>query len=467
MAGHGDAVRVAPCADLVAERFGEPLGDVIVKMIADSGDFAVRQFPKQFRNRVGQLFAICGAERVRQVICPRQRHVQPRIGREAQRAQCRVVRLVGENRRDRFAEFVAHHGGIAVVGRFDEFADGVRIQCVQIGLVVVPRGRQRQNFVCIPFCSFRIRIGCNPPGGCQTAVRVRHHVVARERPSVDRFDPAARLVRRKRADLRAIGIPIAADGIVKRPGKRAVVVRGERMRRHQQPPRAVGLVFRDQTACRTGRPAILVIQPGEHLLLLGLVHAGADQRHELVAQVRGAHPRPDVHMKPAQPHFFEKFDLPQQFVALQVAVPRPKRGGAVLRRRRAEQRVAELLRLIFGIQHFFCPSFRPADCRLLCLHYNRFSGKNNPYFLGLMGGDFVVLGVWGFVRFHPPPNSTHAALPRPNFMRLRPAHFRPVRPQRSVSASAAYHTARPCAGAQNNNCSFFCPIACHPGKKVL
>src|SRR5690606_28458313 len=44
-------------------------------------------------------------------------------------------------------------------------------------------------------------------------------------------------------------------------------------------------IFGDETAAEAGRPAIFVVEPGEHLAALRLVGAGADEREKFVAEI--------------------------------------------------------------------------------------------------------------------------------------------------------------------------------------
>ena len=71
-----------------------------------------------------------------------------------------------------------------------------------------------------------------------------------------------------------------------------------------------------QTAGSTGGPAILIIQPCQHLFALSLIHTGLDQIHILITQVGSRHAGTHMHVTTAKTHLFQHFHLPKQFFFL-------------------------------------------------------------------------------------------------------------------------------------------------------
>ena len=92
---------------------------------------------------------------------------------------------------------------------------------------------------------------------------------------------------------------------------------------------AVFLVLGDVAAAVARGPLVLVVEPGQHLILLGVIGAGLDQLHEVVGEVGGGHAGSAMHMESAQPHFLENIDLTEEFLLLQIAVPGPERGSPI------------------------------------------------------------------------------------------------------------------------------------------
>ena len=118
---------------------------------------------------------------------------------------------------------------------------------------------------------------------------------------------------------------------------------------------AEALILCDYAARRARGPSVLVIEPREHLFALRLVGTGADELHKLIAQIFRIHARSDVHMKAAEAHPVKHVYLPQKLFFLELAVPRPKRRGAVFARRRAKQFIGQGTHIILIIKHIFLP----------------------------------------------------------------------------------------------------------------
>ena len=59
----------------------------------------------------------------------------------------------------------------------------------------------------------------------------------------------------------------------------------------------------------SGWPAVLVVEPGQHLVVLCLIDAVADVAHKFFCEIGAVHAGADMHVKTAKAHFLEKMDL--------------------------------------------------------------------------------------------------------------------------------------------------------------
>ena len=66
-----------------------------------------------------------------------------------------------------------------------------------------------------------------------------------------------------------------------------------------------------QTTSKTRRPAILVIEPGEHFLFACLLHTRFDQIHKRLTKIFGCQTGARVNMKASHAHGFEYCNLAQ------------------------------------------------------------------------------------------------------------------------------------------------------------
>ena len=73
-----------------------------------------------------------------------------------------------------------------------------------------------------------------------------------------------------------------------------------------------------------GKP-VLVVEPGLHPLLFGLVDAGSNALHPRLAHVLRAQSDPGVNEKAAEPPVLHHADLSPEFLLIQLVVPRPER----------------------------------------------------------------------------------------------------------------------------------------------
>ena len=211
----------------------------------------------------------------------------------------------------------------------NEAFDRLFVERVEISLTVIPRVRAAYFEIGIPLCALGRVVLADAPVALQISVGIEHYVIAGKQFAV-------------------LGAHSARCGVV-REARRAVIGSDGK----EQVTSAETLIFCYYSAGGAGRPSVLVIEPSKHFFALRLVGAGADEMHELVAQIFRIHAGSDMHMKSAEAHLMKNFYLPQKFVLFELAVPRPERRGAVLARRGAKQLVRQGAEIILFIKHIF------------------------------------------------------------------------------------------------------------------
>ena len=211
-----------------------------------------------------------------------------------------VVRLVGEDAGHAAAELVAEFLAVSFVGNLYELPHGFVAHRVEVGEPVVPRTRS----------------------GDLDAEDDDRLAAGQSRRS---------LAARQAADLEG---PLAANE--GRVGRQHVLgpfeIAGLFVPLDQHPLLAVPRIARHQSPRSAGRPAVLVVKPGLHVELFGLVDAGGHTLHPLVAQVRRVQPHATVHEEAAKPHAVHDANLAAKFLGFQATVPGPERRAAVLAR---------------------------------------------------------------------------------------------------------------------------------------
>ena len=235
------------------------------------GKIVPETFPEKFREARGPW-------RVR----------RPRPGQRHQIGVAPVVRLIGEDRRNRTAELLAEFPFVPLVGHFDEPLHRIGVEHVQIGVSVEPG---------VARLLFGEDFEAGLAGPRFAAVKI----------AGDRAVEA--------------GAPESETHRMRRPGVGVQI----------EDPRPAGRVACHQPPCRTGCPAILVVKAGNQSVFLGFIDGGADAVEPLPAEIGRRQSNPGVHEETAQPHRLEFPDLATQFFRLQSAVPAPERHSPVLR----------------------------------------------------------------------------------------------------------------------------------------
>ena len=293
--GVDHVVPLAPLADLASEGVDEQGGDAVVVVVSGRGDALAVHVEEQFRQVAHDAVAVPFLERLGQLAGPRCADAGTGELRVVEDAA--VVRLVGEDPGDDLAEVFAESFSIGLVCDADEFFDGLAAERVEVGVPVVPTVARRRLDAKDQHGLTRCELGA-------FALRHAFHVAG------------AGPVDGGGVDGQGIGVPL-------HPARAVELVKG-------QGAGAVPGVLRNQPPGRPAGPAILIVQPGFHSELFGLVDAGADAVEPLFRQIRRAQSDAGVHEEPAEPHSVHDADLPAKFLRVQPPVPRPKRFAPVL-----------------------------------------------------------------------------------------------------------------------------------------
>ena len=310
VAGQHQAVVMAPCADLVGKGLGKTLRDMVVEMIAEGGRPVVGQIPEELGQPVEEIIPIGLLKGLRQVIGPGQGDI-PGIGGVIQGLLSGKLRFIGKNGGDQAAKILPDMRRVGVMGDMEKLLHAARVKGVDIGLVVVPGIIPCDFPVNIQRKAFCMTVFFHAPIGFQRAVRIQGDIKGGEKRGV-------------------CSLLSCKHGIALTEGR----------------------ILCDQSAGRAGGPAVLIIEPDQHVFLTRLFHTGLDQLKKLFAQVFRFQTGPHMDMDTAVAHLLELFHLPEQVFFIQLAVPGPERGAAVLTARIGEQAFRHGF-MAFGIEHRF------------------------------------------------------------------------------------------------------------------
>ena len=288
VAGEKQVVFFAPRADPAAEGIDEEMRQGVVVVHAHRRKIFVTHLEKQLRQPVGQLHAAAQfCKGLRQGFRPRHAHA-------ARQEPGPEIRFVGEDSRDRAAEFRTQFSPVSLMGDADEFLHSFFIQHIQIGFAVEPGavGGDGQ-----PEAQQRFIFGQRFTGAFQAA-----EGGAAARVQVGRGETAERPA------------PVLRPGFV--PGNAL------------DETAAVFRIAGDEPARRAGGPAVLVVEPGVHAAFFRFVDAGPDALEPLPPEILRVEADARMHEKSAEAHFPEIVDLPPQLLRFEFAVPRPEGSAA-------------------------------------------------------------------------------------------------------------------------------------------
>ena len=323
--GHVDAVIDTPLTAVVGKGFREAVADMVMIMVARNGDFAVRQIPEQLRDE-GQkcIIVLCG-KGFGQIGCPRQRDTA-QIGCKIQRLLAGELRFICEDSGNGAVKFLTDGIGISIVRDMNELIDGFLGKRIDIGLTIVPWVVARGHQIRIPLGPCGIIVFADHGAGCKITVFVENNVIYRDQRG-----------------LACVECCFKINGI------------GNRRRCHAQMTGTQAVVLCDNTACGTGRPAILVIEPCKHVFFFCFFDTAADAIHEFLRQIRCRHTGAGVHVETAHTHFLHRVNFAVQMILFQRGIPCPERGTAVFGCRIFKKLFGKRFGLILFVKHMLPP----------------------------------------------------------------------------------------------------------------
>ena len=271
MAGQSKAVFGAPLAQLVREGMGEPLRNMGMEMIAHNRYLAVREIPQQFRQLFQKIFLIGFGESLGKIVGPGEDDVLLSEGK-TQRLFSGKLWLVGEDGWNGFPEILADVFVIVFMGYLNKTGDGAAVQRVHIGFIVVPGAFLLQFQIGIPFGTLGLLVFGDGAVTFQTAILLQLDVIA------------------------------AQQMVLGGASLRRLIVIGARGHGEKQMAGPFGFILGHDTTGCSGRPAVLIVEPGQHLFVLGFLHTGFDETEKIVAEIGGYQTGAAVHMKSAEPH---------------------------------------------------------------------------------------------------------------------------------------------------------------------
>ena len=189
---------------------------------------------------------------------------------------------------------------------FNKSADGLGIERVHIGFVIVPGAFSGNFFIqipdvasCFPFLQLTVRL--------QAAV-FQCDIIAGKKRSVPLYGRLAGGIKTL-----LLFFPFFI-------GKRC----------KNQVSAAVFHILCHLSPGRAGGPAILVIQIGVHAVFSGFIHTGAHAGLIFLTQIGRVQASPAVHMEAADSHLLEIINVLYKHFRRKRLVPRPERRASVL-----------------------------------------------------------------------------------------------------------------------------------------
>ncbi len=211
----------------------------------------------------------------------------------------RKARFVGEDAGDSLPEFSAAMGQVFFVGRLDKPADRRGVEVVRWGFIVEPFGFKAdfhpENHVIFPFGQD------NAP----VLLRVGKAFIA----------GALHPLRRYAVDRLHVG-KVFREGPGKLEGQALI-------------PGIIPACLHDGAPRCAGGPAVLIVEPGLHIQLLGHGNGPVNALEPLLPHIGGFQPLAGVHEKAAYPLGVHIANLAFHLVGVHLSVPGPEGGGTI------------------------------------------------------------------------------------------------------------------------------------------
>ena len=147
---------LTPVSQTVRKSLGKTLRHMIVKTIPGYGHTAFRQLPENLWQAVPEVRPILRLIRCRKIIRIRQ-DTAFLLFRKPQRRLMRELRFIREDRGHGFPKFLSDRLVIFLMCFFDKSRHRLRIQRVQVGLIVEPTAVWCDLFVHMPYVSSLLR----------------------------------------------------------------------------------------------------------------------------------------------------------------------------------------------------------------------------------------------------------------------------------------------------------------------
>ena len=298
MPGEREVVRFAPVPDLLHKGVVEQICRRVKEVHADFGEgFAVETVEQQ-RDLINDGLTGLGFVRFRQTVRPGKTGFRPEVG-------AGVRWFVREDAGDHVAEIVAEFFLVCFVRHADKLSHGIRVHGVQIGLTVEPGIAHGGGLAERPELLFTV---------CRSIVFID--------PAVGCHDLAVELECKPRE-----GLFTALIGFCLIDRIAAIPDRGIHFFadfEEDQFPHPEPGIFRDQSACGAGGPAVFVIEPGFQSQFFTFFHCRPEGIHVIFSQVRRSEPHAGMEEAPAHAHGVEHVHFPAHFFRVQFGVQSEK-----------------------------------------------------------------------------------------------------------------------------------------------
>ena len=243
------------------------------------------------------------------------------------------------------------------MGNLYKFVNCLLAECVNIGLIVVPRTFLLCGYQGIPFSAAGCIVFADTAVFGKLAVFVKNNVI----------------------DCHKIGFTLIKSCLAR---KMPVTCCAEFKASH-----AETRIFRNVAAGKARRPLVLIIKVCKHTVLFCFFGAEFDKVHKILAEIRHCHTGSGMHMKAAEAHFMQTVNLLAEHLGGHFAVPCPERSTEVFGGGVFKKSVIKLFCGIFFIEHHFSPFVRSGCDTAACFVRHR---QNQLCLLTLLYTSYII-----------------------------------------------------------------------------